>query len=155
MNGLSPPVFASLLHTAIEKSSETQTLWRLLGAANDYLRLHPGSLVLPKDPILAILHSRDANHRIIGLKCLIHSDLSFEEFANWILVALRSPESEERLGGLHALLVWYDVGNEVCNESAAVRNELLSELHAMPILPEWSGMKDHAIGLVSDAGFGR
>jgi hypothetical protein len=76
------------------------TFWQLGGAANDYLRHHPGSIVVPSELAPALLASTMADGRIIGLKLLNRCSTDVTAIITAICRALESRHEGEMCGGM-------------------------------------------------------
>jgi hypothetical protein len=76
------------------------TFWQLGGAANDYLRAHPDSIVIPDELAPALLASKMVDARIIGLKLLTRCSSNLTTITSSICRALESRQEHELYGGL-------------------------------------------------------
>jgi hypothetical protein len=97
---LAPHEFQAKFDALYAASEGIATLWHLGGAANDYLRGHPGSISVPSELAPALLASRLVNGRIIGLKLLNRSSSDETSILSWICRALDARNESEVLVGL-------------------------------------------------------
>lgn len=97
---LSPAEFQLRFDAIYAVAEGPATLWRLGGAANDYLRAHPESIQVPPELATALVASRLVDGRIIGLKLLIRCSSDIPLMTNSISRALESRHRQEMYGGL-------------------------------------------------------
>ena len=95
-----PVEFQARFDAIYAASDGIATLWRLGGAANDYLHHHPGSIQVPHELAPTLLRSRLVDGRIIGLKLLVRCSSDIEIISPWVLAALESNHDGVLYGGL-------------------------------------------------------
>lgn len=104
----SPAEFQSRFDALYNATSSPTALWQLGGAANDYLRGHPGAIKVPVELAPLLLKSRIVDGRVIGLKLLTRTSSNVAEICEAICSALDRRSEYERCGGLHELGVLHD-----------------------------------------------
>jgi hypothetical protein len=97
---LCPDEFQARFDEIYRRAEGPATLWRLGGAANDYLRKHPDSVRVPCELAPALLASSLVDARIIGLKLLIRTSQDWGAIHAELCRALESRHVSTRLGGL-------------------------------------------------------
>jgi hypothetical protein len=100
---LSPGEFQSRFDAVYAIAEGPATWWYLGGAANDYLRHQPQSIVVPAELPQLLLGSAIVDGRIVGLKLLTRLSSDRDEIIVAICNALDSQNESEVLGGLHEL----------------------------------------------------
>ena len=107
---LPPEQFHSLFSRSLrEVGDDERRLWRLCGAACDYLRFHPGAFSIPSALSTTLLASSDPDRRVIGLKAIRHVGLPAIEQLSTILDLLQHPKHEMDLyAALYQLAVWIE-----------------------------------------------
>ncbi len=114
-NTLSSSDFQARFDAIYSASEGIATLWHLGGAANDYLRHHPGSIVVPQELPLTLLASRLVNGRIVGLKLLTRLSGDSSLVSYWICRSLESSKRTEVYGGLHELHNYLDRFSQIAD----------------------------------------
>jgi hypothetical protein len=100
---LSPTDFRALFDRAYRKTNDLETLWRLGGAINDFLRHSPGVLTVPQQLPWRLLQSEDVEARVIGLKLLNRIDISDAARIDEFIRAIERHDGYESDGGLYEL----------------------------------------------------
>lgn len=101
---MSADLFARVFRSLLLMPLDLVLVHKLIGAAVDFLRSHPGTVGIPRDLADRLLDSSDCEHRIIGLKALCrHCDADAQELVTPILSALKSDNWYEMCGGLAEL----------------------------------------------------
>ena len=99
-NELSASEFQAQFDAIYSAAEGLATLWQLGGAANDYLRLHPDSIVVPEELAPKLVASSMVDARIIGLKLLVRCSWDIRLIGSSICKALESKHEHELYGGL-------------------------------------------------------
>jgi hypothetical protein len=97
---LSPDEFQSRFDAIYSAVEGPATLWQLGGAANDYLRARPGSIVVPQELPPKLASSEMVDARIIGLKLMVRCSPDLGAIVALICRALESRRESELYGGL-------------------------------------------------------
>ena len=105
---LAPQEFQARFDALYSASSGIATYWQLGGAAVDYLRRYPNSLVVPPQLAMTLLDSRLVDGQIVGLKLLARHSSDTSIIAHWICIALESDHDGVLHGGLHELQTTID-----------------------------------------------
>jgi hypothetical protein len=105
---LSPGEFQARFDALYSTAEGPATLWQLGGAANEYLRCHPDTIVVPVEIVEALLASKMVDARIIGLKLLNRLAANVSAMVAAIHPALESSHEGELYGGLNELLLLLD-----------------------------------------------
>ena len=84
---LTPGEFEARFDEIYQQSRDIPTLWQLGGTANDFLRLHPGSIAVPEELPTMLLTSDHMDARVIGLKLLNRCSKTPSLVIPWIIRA--------------------------------------------------------------------
>jgi hypothetical protein len=80
----------------------------LVSATLMYNVRHHGRILIDIGVVNSLLQSPDVDHRITGLKAMLHSQMPLQERINQILIALSAKEPQERLGAMNRLLELFE-----------------------------------------------
>jgi hypothetical protein len=102
-------MFCSYFFTALAKANDDEKIiWRLCGAASDFLRGHRGAFQIPREYTLRLLRSTYPDRRVIGLKACRYGDFDELEQLQHIVRALQSDIELDTCIGVYQLGVWVD-----------------------------------------------
>ena len=135
---LKPAEFQSRFDSLYATAEGLATYWQLGGAANDYLRRHPGAIAIPVELPLLLLASRLVDGRIIGLKLLNRCSSDLSLVCSQISTALGRKSKHELYGGLFELSNLLD------------RLSLLSMTHRSELLLALSPLRSHRDTYIRD-----
>ncbi len=131
---LSPEEFQALFDRVYRNSDDIRRLWRLGGAANDYLRHHPHAIPVPPELAWTLLRSDHREARVIGLKLLNRIDVSDEALLGEILRAIERADDHESIGGLFELGNYLDrAGSRSLSHVAHTIGKLRKAIQAITI----------------------
>jgi hypothetical protein len=90
------------------KSDDIDAVWKLCGAACDFLRVHCGAFLIPRDMAMRLLASSCADHRVIGLKATRYMEANGIAQLELITDMLESSTELDRCVALYQLGLWID-----------------------------------------------
>ena len=105
---LPPERFEQLFARVYESTDDLETLWRLGGATNDYLRANPEAFRVPVELPRRLLASNHMDARIIGLKLLNRCPVDDEELVREFIRAMNRRDGDESCGGIFELSNFLD-----------------------------------------------
>lgn len=124
---LSPGLFQKYFDWTLAHTTDIDLLSRLMFAAAMYLRhRRPGAFQLPYSLARRLLASQDLDHRLGGLKSLVHSEASVNEIYTELAKALQTDDFQERWTGIGSLL-WL-LESEPTRRAAELDPKVLTEL---------------------------
>ncbi len=112
------------MDSILQQTDGLRTLWQLGGAANDYLRRHPGLITVPRGLPFKLLAANHLDSRIIGLKLLVRLVYPLPVTWKWIRKALQSSREDEVVGGLCELGNLVNRSDMLLSVPGSVRNLL-------------------------------
>lgn len=100
---LSTSTFVRLFRNIIAAAPDDRSLYRVIGAAVDFLQRNPGTFSIPVDIVTHLLRSSQFDARIVAMKAMRHANVAIHFQVECILQHLSSCECGEREIGLHVL----------------------------------------------------
>ncbi len=97
---IAPQEFQERFDDLYRRAIKITTFWQLGGAANDYLRENPDSILVPSELPAKLLECDLIDGRIIGLKLLVRCSSNSEAIGRAICAALNVSDQYELYGGL-------------------------------------------------------
>ena len=95
--------FERLYWIVLQASPADCTLYEVVGAAVDFLRLHPGAFSIPPQIVSQLLQSSHPDWRVVAMKALSHADVPLAYHVDCILQCLKSENESDKEVGLYVL----------------------------------------------------